>query len=49
MNHIARNHVRKGLRVPSNTVPAVTEVCPWHTRQCISPRYVIHGSLLAPQ
>ena len=36
--------MRSGLRVPSNTVPAVKDVCPWHPRQCNSPRDVTHGS-----
>ena len=32
-NHIARNHIRNGLRVPSKIVPAVSDASPAHARQ----------------
>src|SRR5712692_9542098 len=38
-HHIARNHIRSGLRVPSKMVPAVIEVCRWQPEHSIrSPR-----------
>jgi hypothetical protein len=46
LNHIARNHVRSGVRVSWNTVPTVSAVSAVHIS---TPRAVTHGASTTPQ
>ena len=48
-NHIARNHIRNGLRVPSKIVPAVSDVCLRQARHRSHPPAITHGSPASPQ
>src|SRR5271165_5985633 len=47
-NHIARNHIRSGLRVSWNTVPAVSDVSHSQARHRNRPRDIPHGSAATP-
>ena len=47
-SYLHRNHIRKGLRVPSNIVPAVTDVCHWQIIQRIC-RLAVSQPLELPQ
>ena len=48
-NHIARNHIRNGLRVPSKIVPAVSDVRLRQARHRSHPPAISHGSPASPQ
>jgi len=49
MNHIASTHIRTGLGVSWNTVPAVSEGSPSHARPRNTPCAITHGSPTTPQ